>query len=219
MEEAVNDQEGEGATMAGGASQADTARIEEDYAAYLELNRATIEAAERHAASGDKLQIAIAGAALGLSITFVEQIAGPAPTHRWLLFIAWFALVAAIAMCFAGIRAAAYSYLRTKVVVDRNFQKYDRTVFDRIRVEQDRQVLRKIVLVLDVGGGALLIIGLVFLVMFARCNAGVQNDRNAERNEDHAAAADTGTQAAAGAGSAGEAEEVAAVSLREEAGA
>lgn len=55
---------------------------------YLEERKSLIEAEREAAQSLDKTLVTLSAGALGLSITFIRQIA-PEPEHLWVLYVGW----------------------------------------------------------------------------------------------------------------------------------
>jgi len=57
-----------------------------------------LEADERSTANFDKATLTLAGGGLGVSLTFLKDIASKPPSGAWLLFTAWFCWVLSVTL-------------------------------------------------------------------------------------------------------------------------
>jgi hypothetical protein len=114
---------------------------------------------KHHAASQDfdKLAVTLAGGALGLSVTFIHDIA-PNPRHGWVVLIAWASLTVSLVFVFLSLLTS---------------QDAIRDLIEKMDKESDPIKLgpgARRTLSLNIGAAITLVVGLAFLVIFALVN-------------------------------------------------
>ncbi len=91
---------------------------------YLKAYTLLVELEGKAATSFDKTVITLAAGALGLSITFINQIAQN-PTHKFLLAIAWICFGVALLSILASFLVCQYAMRRQRDIIGEYYETKD----------------------------------------------------------------------------------------------
>lgn len=129
---------------------------------YLEERKLLIDA-EREAARGfDRAMLTLSGGALGLSITFIRQVA-PTPYDKTMLYVAWGGFTLALL-------STLLSFLFSQSALRKQRDILDQDYAGKIPAHQQKNLLAIITNCLNWLSIVFFIVGVIFLAMFAQQN-------------------------------------------------
>jgi hypothetical protein len=120
--------------------------------------------------SYDKWLLTLSGGALGLSMTFIKEIAHPPITGAWSVFVAWVLFGLSIVSILANLRIGPHAHARFRAILDDEFapDRYsaDRDVWKSIRERQAGVKLLRAMDVLNWSSLSCFFVGVILLAIF-----------------------------------------------------
>ena len=135
---------------------------DEDFQTYITERKSLVEAELEQSRLFDKAILTLAAGALGLSITFIRQIAPtPDPNTIWMLIVAWVAFSSSVLVTLTSFLTSQFACRRQRDILDA--QQSDRTA-------GSCNGFGIATVILNVLSAILFVIGVGFMVVFSISN-------------------------------------------------
>ncbi len=132
---------------------------DEDFQTYITERKSLVEAELEQSRLFDKAILTLAAGALGLSITFIRQIAPtPDPNTIWMLIFAWGAFSGSVLATLTSFLTSQFACRRQREILDA--QQSDRAA-------GSRNGFGIATTILNILSAILFVIGVVFMVVFS----------------------------------------------------
>lgn len=142
----------------------------EVYQAYLTERKQLLEGRLHDARSYDKWLLTLAAGSLGLSLTFLESIAGANPTGSWLLVVGWSSLVLAMLLLMLAMRESVKAHDASIAIMDSEWPDGQNGFWERVRKRQRVEPHARWVVWIDGLGLLFFVFGIAGILVFALAN-------------------------------------------------
>ncbi len=143
---------------------------DKDYDGYLQERKTLLAAEQDYAKSFDRWVITLAGGALGLSIAFLKDIAGPKATDVAWLVAAWILFGLCICALLVSMLVSQSGHEAFRAVLDEEATKDVPGFWLRVRKGQKHRWESTAIAVLNVVAIVTFVIGVISLAVFAALN-------------------------------------------------
>jgi len=133
---------------------------QEERKTYLEERKLSIEAEREAAHSFDQAMLTLSAGALGLSITFVRQVAPATPQHKEWLVVAWSGFILALLATLASFLFSQSALRRQRDILDLDYE-------GKLSAQQQKNIPATITDLLNWASIVCFIAGVISFVTFA----------------------------------------------------